>query len=502
MPSYILPLSMFLVAVLAAVSSWFVATRRRLTNEAEMFAGFMQYGPFVAFMKDAEGRYAYENHELKELIRKIRPETTTMLGRTDRELFPTAEGSAYIDHDCTVIEYGKPLQFDETSVEADGTVRAWSTIKFPLRDGQGRPCVAGISIDVTTLRQARTDARSNADQVALAVEAGRMGTLTLDLATQTLETSPVFATLHGRPDTKTRLSLAESLAEVHPEDRPMILEVVQAALSDKAPQRINYRVVLPNGSIRWLELVGRVFTDESGQPSVVRGVGFDTTEERAAYEELSCRKAMLRRLLDVQENERQMLCHELHDGLIQYAIGAKMMLESCGDEANAAARSERIGSAINCLERAIAEGRQIIRGVRPAVLDDLGLAAALEDLCDQMATMNFTVELTLGEGLDALDPALGTTVYRVVQESISNARKHSGTDRASVDVRRVGDDVQLLVADRGSGFVVHEVRATGFGIIGMTERVRLVGGTFRIESRPGGGTQMHARLPVQGAGEG
>ena len=502
MASYVLPLAIFTSAVLAAAASWLVASRRRLTNETAMFAGFMEYGPFVAFMKDAEGRYLYENRELVELIHKIRPGTTTTLGRTDRELFPAPEGDAYIDHDRLVIEHGKPRQFDETSVEADGTVRSWSTIKFPLRDRQERPCVAGISIDVTTLRQARTDARSSADQVALAVEAGRMGTLTLDLATQMLETSALFATLHGRPATKTRLSLAESLDEVHPEDRPTIVEAVQAALSDKAPKRISYRVVLPDGAVRWIELVGRVSTDENGQPVVVRGVGFDTTDERAAYDELARRKAMLRRLLDVQENERQMLCHELHDGLLQYAIGAKMMLESCGDEADAATRSGRIGSAINCLERAITEGRQIIRGVRPSVLDDLGLAAAIEDLRDQMAAMNFTVEVTLGDGLDALEPALCNTVYRVVQESISNARKHAGTGSASVEVRRVGDDVELVVRDRGSGFVVHDVRTTGFGIVGMTERVRLAGGTFWIESRPVAGTQVNALLPIHAANDG
>ena len=209
-----------------------------------------------------------------------------------------------------------------------------------------------------------------------------------------------------------------------------------------------------------------------------------------------------RLLVAEHEAQPEMLCYELHDGLLQYAIGAKMMLESCGDEADAATRSGRIGSAINCLERAITEGRQIIRGVRPSVLDDLGLAAAIEDLRDQMAAMNFTVEVTLGEDLDALEPALCNTVYRVVQESISNARKHAGTGSASVEVRRVGDDVELVVRDRGSGFVVHDVRTTGLGIVGMTERVRLAGGTFWIESRLGAGTQVNARLPIQAANDG
>jgi signal transduction histidine kinase len=302
--------------------------------------------------------------------------------------------------------------------------------------------------------------------------------------------------LHGRPETRTQLTLAESLAEVHPEDRSKIQEAVQAALKDRAPQRIKYRVVLPDGSIRWIELVGRVFLDETGRPAVVRGVGFDITESQDAYEELARRKATLRRLIEVQENERQMLCHELHDGPIQYAIGAKMMLESDGDEVDWPTRGERLKSAVECLTRVIAEGRQIIRGVRSAVLDDLGLAAAIEDLRDQMATMHFTVEVNLGEGLDSLEPSLCSTVYRVVQKSLSNARKHAGVDRASVEIHRVGDEVHLRVVDRGTGFQVDEDRTAGFGIVGMTERVRLAGGSLWIDSQPGAGSQVNARLPM------
>lgn len=500
MPSTILIPAIAVGVALTAAVAWLVASRRRLLTDVERFAGFMEYGPFVAFMKDADGRYIYENRALVDLVGRIRPGTTTILGRTDGELFATAEGAAYVDHDHTVIEHRKPLQFDEVSVEADGTVRHWSTIKFPRQDDQGRPCIAGISIDVTALRQARTDARSSEDRCTLALEAGHMGTFTLDLATQMLDTSALFATLHGRPETTTRLGIEDSLAEVHPDDHPLIVATIQAALSDRAPSRITYRVVLPGGGIRWIELMGQVFTDDAGRPTIVRGVGFDVSEQRQAYEELARRKAILRRLIEVQENERQTLCHELHDGLIQYAIGAKMQLESARDEADAATRAERIDAALDCLERGIAEGRQVIRGVRPAVLDDLGLTAAIEDLAEQMAAAGVTVTTTLDERLDDVPPALRTTIYRVVQEALTNVRKHAGTVQATVEIGRAGDEVIVRVCDHGPGFDVEEARTRGFGLVGMTERVRLAGGTFRIESQPGSGTQVNARLPVPASG--
>jgi len=497
MPAFTTIPSLVVVAALAAAVAWLLASRRRLAADVGKFTGFMEHGPFLAFMKDADGRYEYENHLLTEHIGRIRPGTTTLLGRTDAELFPTAQERSYVDNDRRVLELGHPLQFDEMSVDADGTVRHWSTIKFPRSDGHGRPGIAGISIDVTAVRRAQSDARSSADRCALAIEAGRMGTFTLDLATQALETSPLFAVLHHRPESRTHLGLEESLAEVHPEDRPKIVAAVQAALQNSVPNRIQYRVSVPGRPVRWIELMGQVFADEAGRPRLVRGVGFDVTEQRLAYEEIARRKAVLRRLIDVQENERQTLCHELHDGLIQYAIGAKMLLESARDEQNPGLRAERIDSALSCLDRGIAEGRQVIRGVRPAVLDDLGLSAAIVDLADQMGIVGIAVETSLGADIDAVPPGLRITAYRVVQESLANVRKHAFTPRASVAVHRVGDELQVNVEDAGEGFDVDEARRRGFGLVGMTERVRLAGGAIEIDSRPGAGCRVRVRLPVR-----
>lgn len=499
MPAFITMLSLVVGVSGAAAMAWLLASRRRLAADVERFEGFMEHGPFLAFMKDADGRYIYENSLLIDHIGRIRPGTTTLLGQTDGELFPHAEERSYVDNDRRVLEHGRPLQFDEISVEADGTVRHWSTIKFPRPDDRGRPGIAGISIDVTAVRQARSDAQSSADSCGLALQAGRMGTFTLHLATQTLDTSPLFAVLHGRPESHTRLGLEESLVEVHPDDRPKIAAAVQAALEDRAPNRIQYRVVGPDAPVRWIELVGQVFADEAGRSRVVRGVGFDVTEQRAAYEEITRRKQILRRLIEVQENERQTLCHDLHDGLIQYAIGAKMLLESARDEADDGLRVERIDSALSCLDRGIAEARQVIRGVRPAVLDDLGLSAAIMDLADQMGLADIVVATTLGEGIDAVCPALRTTAYRVVQEALTNARKHAQTARVEVSVRRVGDELHVQIQDDGVGFDVDDARLRGFGLVGMTERVRLAGGTIMIDSRPGGGSRVSARLPIPDA---
>jgi PAS domain S-box-containing protein len=480
-----------------AVARWRLAAE--LATTRRLFSSCMDLAPFCAYIKDTAGRYLYVNATLHNLMGRDWPHVVSFLGQTDHEIFPAVEAQSYVDDDQEVLRRRAPIAFREGSVAVDGTVRQWFSVKFPWVAANGQACVAGISIDTSAVRRAEAAMRASEDRCALALEAGRMGTLTLDLATQMLETSPLFAILHGRPPTKTRLSLEESLAEVHPDDHQSIIDAVHAALRDRAPNRITYRVIRPDGGVSWIELVGQVYCDAAGRPTVVRAVGFDVTERQAAYEELDRRKAMLRRLIEVQENERQTLCHELHDGMMQYAIGAKMLLEAARDESASPAQTERLESVLDCLTRGITEGRQVIRGVRSAVLDDLGLAAAIQDLADQMATLGIDVDVHLDADLDAMPASLRTTVYRVVQESLANVRKHAHTTRASVEVHRTSDEVQVRVSDAGEGFDVEEARKRGFGLVGMTERVRLAGGSCTIESRPGAGASIAARLPIPAA---
>jgi signal transduction histidine kinase len=229
----------------------------------------------------------------------------------------------------------------------------------------------------------------------------------------------------------------------------------------------------------------------------VRGVAFDITQSRTAFEELAQRREILRRLIDVQESERQALCHDLHDGLIQYAIGAKMLLEAEIDTASDVAAVARLNAAVHCLARGIDEGRRVIRGVRPAVLDDLGLSAAIDDLRDQMKDAGLDVRTVLGERLTELHPKLSTIIFRVAQEAITNVRKHSGAEHATLEVRHVAGEIHMSISDDGCGFDVKEARHKGgFGLTGMGERVRLASGEFLIESRPGHGTRINVRLPL------
>src|SRR6185295_10088315 len=126
--------------------------------------------------------------------------------------------------------------------------------------------------------------------------------------------------------------------------------------------------------------------DETGKMIALGGISTDISDLKEAHESLQKERELLRNLIEVQEKEKQFLCHEFHDGLIQYAVGSLMSLEGYRNTHTLTEASAIIDAVIDSLRKGVDDGRRVIRGIRPAVLDDSGLEAALEDLIGQFST--------------------------------------------------------------------------------------------------------------------
>jgi PAS domain S-box-containing protein len=249
------------------------------------------------------------------------------------------------------------------------------------------------------------------------------------------------------------------------------------------------------GPISYWMTVKFPYRDKQGK-RFVGGIGIDITGIKNAEAALRSGQELLRDLIEVQENEKQLLCQEFHDGLIQYAVGALMLLEGSQRSDSATNVSATVEAAIASLRKGVEDGRRAIRGIRPAVLDDAGLEAAIGDLIDQFSSSGVMVMFKCDPKFGPISKSVQTTIYRVVQESLNNARKHSGTDVVRIDLKQVGDDLHCEIQDFGCGFEVEAARNRGFGLRGMTERVRLLGGECTIESEQDAGTRILVRLPV------
>ncbi len=205
------------------------------------------------------------------------------------------------------------------------------------------------------------------------------------------------------------------------------------------------------------------------------------------------------------EQERRRWARELHDETLQ-GLGALRLGLSTARRTNDAERWRgAVDDAVLQLDTEIANLRGIIADVRPAALDELGAAAALESLVERMRSRGLDVQLTVdldfeaGRSVTRHAEDLETAIYRIVQESLNNALKHAGTDAVVVDVVEAEGTIAVRVTDEGRGFDTAS-QATGFGLVGIRERAGLLGGTAEIDSAPDVGTTVTARLPVRRRG--
>ncbi|MGC3967274.1 MAG: PAS domain-containing protein [Pirellulales bacterium] len=234
-------------------------------------------------------------------------------------------------------------------------------------------------------------------------------------------------------------------------------------------------------------------TDARGRVVALGGFATDITERKEMENELRRDRKLLRDLIDVQEQERQFICNELHDGTIQYLVGALLRLQS---PSASAGNKETLAQAENYLIRATAEARRLIAGVRSSLLDDMGVAAAIDDLVAQNHDMGLEVRVYRDSDFRDLDEKIALTIFRVVQEALSNIRKHAGVDHAEVELRRGEKEVIFIVRDEGHGFAPGSEKPECFGLRGMRERVLLAGGKFALTSASGQGDDRPRRTSV------
>ncbi len=197
--------------------------------------------------------------------------------------------------------------------------------------------------------------------------------------------------------------------------------------------------------------------------------------------------------LRAQEEERARIARDLHDEVNQSLTGLLLRLEAVREEAppELAAEVDQTKALAN---KAMRELLALARQLRPAALDDLGLAAAIAGQVEQVTRPDVEAELRTEGDFSDLDDDVQLVIYRVAQEALTNAARHSGAGRIAVTLRRTGAGVELEVADDGRGFAF-EQSERGLGIGGMRERALLVGAELTIESRPDQGTTV--RLEVQ-----
>jgi signal transduction histidine kinase len=211
-----------------------------------------------------------------------------------------------------------------------------------------------------------------------------------------------------------------------------------------------------------------------------------------------------RQRLAATEGERRRWARELHDETLQSLSALRIGLSTAGRSAQPDALARAVGQAVEQLEEAIANLRGLITDLRPAALDELGVQAAIEGLAERTGRHGLDVDVSVELFSDDDDrpvrhlPEMETAIYRIVQEALTNAVKHGEAKRAVVEVHEDQATIHVIIRDDGTGFDLGQ-DTSGFGLVGIRERIELLGGEVEIESAPGRGTAIRARVPSQRA---
>jgi signal transduction histidine kinase len=229
-------------------------------------------------------------------------------------------------------------------------------------------------------------------------------------------------------------------------------------------------------------------------------------ENAQLFEETSLGRVRLetlsRRLVEAQEAERRHIARELHDEIGQAFTALKLNLQSLERAPAAAGLGPPIQESIGIVEHAIQQVRNLSVELRPSLLDDLGLIPALRWHLDRYTQRTGTaVHFTADPATGRPPPEIETVCFRVTQEALTNVARHAQARQAWVDLRQSSDELRLTIRDDGTGFDARAARARAarggsFGLLGMEERVLLIGGKIEIDSGPGKGTEIRISFPL------
>jgi PAS domain S-box-containing protein len=238
-------------------------------------------------------------------------------------------------------------------------------------------------------------------------------------------------------------------------------------------------------------------TDAAGTRTAIV-ICTDVTQQKKAAEAVAKEQLLLHQLLELHERDRQLIAYEIHDGLTQHLTGALMNFDAyLGTRETDPQKAQNTFSlAHKLLAQSVGEARRLISGLRPPILDELGIVDAVDYLVNECRQQR-DVEIDFRHDLSAsrLAPPLENAVFRIVQESLNNACRHSRSDVIIVELKQRGDRLQVDVRDDGVGFEPNGVQKGCFGLQGIRERARLLGGRADIITAPNRGTHISVELP-------
>lgn len=439
---------------------------------------------------------ALENIDGQPLF--VNPSFCSMLGFTEVEMrgkhcvdFSPPEDAA---KDWALFQQLRAGSIDHYQLEKryfrkDGSL-IWGLLSISLLK-RTPPLILAMVQDITEKKNAEEALRDSEERLRLAQQAALIGTFEWNIAAGVNTWTPELEAMHGLPPGGFSGTQAAWERLVHADDRAHVAELIDQSFKTGQPTRGEWRVVWPDSTIRWMVGRWQAFVEKSGAPSRMVGVNVDVTERKLAEQALA---EMTRKLIQSQELERARIGRELHDDINQRLAMLAIELEQLKNDPSQL--ETRLGKLCKEVADVSRDVQALSHDLHSSKLEYLGVVAGMKSWCTELADRQ-SVEVGFKNEVSSVLPSeIGLTLFRVLQESVHNAIKHSAAKRIEVQLREEHDEIHLIVSDRGRGFdIAAALQGKGLGLTSMRERVRLINGSLSMNSRPNAGTTIHVRVP-------
>lgn len=418
-----------------------------LKESEQRFARFMQHLPGLAWIKDLDGRYVYANDAA---VKAFGAERERIQGRTDDEIFPPDTAAHFKDNDRQALASAAGVQVVETLQQPDGVVHHSLVSKFPIAGADGRPVlVGGMAIDITDRRRAADELRQNKERLELAQHAGRIGTFDWNLLTDAVEWSAIEEELYGLPAGGFGGRLENWHQAVHPDDRERALEEARSAIARRGEYNTEFRIVRPDGQVRWIAAQGRVVCDDASKPLRMVGVNIDITERKES-------EALLREADRRKDEFLATLAHELRNPLAPIRNALQILKLPRVDAAIIERSREMMERQVHHLVRLVDDLLDVSRVMRGKIelrkeRVDLAtiVARAVETAQPIIDAQGHELTISLPENPLPMD-ADPVRLAQVLGNLLTNAAKYTES-RGRIWLNAERDDGQVVVRVRDSG---------------------------------------------------
>jgi PAS domain S-box-containing protein len=483
------------------------AQRRQAANDLrrseEKFRALVEHLPQNVFIKDSDSIYVSCNSAYARTL-GINPDQ--IAGLTDYEFFPTELAEKYRSDDRRVLTSGGPHDIDEEYMD-HGQRKIIHTVKAPVRNEQGQTVgVLGIFWDVTESKRAEQALRHYADEIEDLYQNAPCGyhSISADGTIVRINNTELRWLGYARAEVVGCMNILDILSATSRQSFTMSFPQFKKTGS---LQNVEMDFVRKDGTILPAILSATAVFDADGRYVSSRTTVYDITERKQLERERTAQTQRMaelsQRLVAVQEEERRRLAGELHDRASPNLAAIKITLGTLAGSLP----DQVLADAESCLEDAqallddtTAGIREICSDLRPPVLDYAGLTPALIGYAAQFMKRTSVVVRVKSPQMARLDSHIESTLFRIVQEALTNCAKHSHAKAIDIEVANPGDHVTLIVKDDGIGFDLDTLqesgKISGLGLITMKERAEFIGGKFFVTSHPLTGTEIRVELGI------